>query len=75
MNRLRVLIWHIHGSYLNALARVDHDWFLPVKAGRPEGYGGRGATFDLPHSVHMRDHDLVDMHRFLRRSPLSTPAC
>jgi Glycosyl transferases group 1 len=64
VDRLKVLIWHIHGSYLNALARVDHDWFLPVKAGRPEGYGGRGATFDLPHSVRevpaerVRDLDL-----------------
>ena len=48
VDRLNVLIWHIHGSYLNALARVDHDWILPVKEGRPEGYGGRGATFDLP---------------------------
>src|SRR5215211_3285706 len=48
VGRLKVLIWHIHGSYLNALARVDHDWMLPVKAGRPEGYGGRGATFDVP---------------------------
>jgi hypothetical protein len=51
MSRLRVLIWHIHGSYLNALARVDHDWFLPVKPGRPEGYGGRGRTFDLPDTL------------------------
>src|SRR5829696_7567000 len=48
VGQLNVLIWHIHGSYLNALARVDHNWVLPVKAGRPEGYGGRGATFDLP---------------------------
>jgi hypothetical protein len=48
VGRLNVLIWHIHGSYLNSLARVDHDWILPIKAGRPEGYGGRGATFDLP---------------------------
>jgi hypothetical protein len=51
MGRLNVLIWHIHGSYLNALVRVDHDWYLPVKPGRPEGYGGRGATFDLPDNV------------------------
>jgi glycosyltransferase involved in cell wall biosynthesis len=64
VGRLNVLIWHIHGSYLNALARVDHDWFLPVKAGRPEGYGGRGATFDLPDNVRevpaeqVRDLDL-----------------
>jgi len=48
MRRLKILIWHIHGSYLNALARIDHDWYLPVKPGRPEGYGGRGPTFDLP---------------------------
>lgn len=48
MRRLKILIWHIHGSYLNALARIDHDWYLPVKEGRPEGYGGRGPTFDLP---------------------------
>jgi hypothetical protein len=51
MNRLKILIWHIHGSYLNTLARIDHDWYLPVKLGRPEGYGGRGPTFDLPASV------------------------
>ncbi|HEU5433260.1 MAG TPA: glycosyltransferase [Thermomicrobiales bacterium] len=46
--RLNILIWHIHGSYLNALARIEHDWWLPVKPGKPEGYGGRGPTFDLP---------------------------
>ncbi len=48
MRRLKILIWHIHGSYLNTLARIDHDWYLPIKSGRPEGYGGRGPTFDLP---------------------------
>ncbi len=48
MQRLKILIWHIHGSYLNTLARIDHDWYLQVKPGRPEGYGGRGPTFDLP---------------------------
>ena len=39
--------WHIHGSYLNTLARIDADWYLPVKEGRPEEYGGRGPIFDL----------------------------
>jgi len=48
MQRLKILIWHIHGSYLNTLARIDADWYLPIKPGRPEGYGGRGPTFDLP---------------------------
>lgn len=64
MHRLKILIWHIHGSYLNTLARIDHDWYLPVKPGRPEGYGGRGPTFDLPGNVReipsedVRDLDL-----------------
>jgi hypothetical protein len=64
MRRLKILIWHIHGSYLNTLARIEHDWYLPVKPDRPEGYGGRGPTFDLPGYVHevpaeaVRDLDL-----------------
>lgn len=52
MQRLKILTWHVHGSYLNTLTRVDHDWYLPVKPGRPEGYVGRGTTFDLPETVH-----------------------
>jgi len=67
MQRLKILIWHIHGSYLNTLARLDHDWYLPTKSDRPEGYGGRGPTFDLPdymrevraEEVHSLDLDLV----------------
>lgn len=51
MKRLKILIWHIHGSYLNTLSRLDHDWYLPVKEGHPEGYSGRGPTFDLPDYV------------------------
>ncbi|HEX6293273.1 MAG TPA: glycosyltransferase [Herpetosiphonaceae bacterium] len=64
MQRLKILIWHIHGSYLNTLGRIEHDWYLPVKPGRPEGYGGRGPTFDLPDYVRevsaeqVRDLDL-----------------
>jgi len=51
MRRLNILTWHIHGSYLNTLARIEHNWFLPIKPGRPEGYGGRGPTFNLPNYV------------------------
>lgn len=63
MRRLKILIWHIHGSYLNTLARIDHDWYLPVKEGRPEGYGGRGPTFDLPPTVREVPAEAVrDLH-------------
>jgi glycosyltransferase involved in cell wall biosynthesis len=59
MRRLKILIWHIHGSYLNTLARIEHDWYLPIKPGRPEGYGGRGPTFDLPGYVREVPAELV----------------
>lgn len=51
MRRLNILTWHVHGSYLNTLARIEHNWYLPIKPGRPEGYGGRGPTFNLPDYV------------------------
>ena len=52
MRRLKILTWPIHGSYLNSLARIDHDWYLPYKPDRSEeGYGGRGPTFDVPDYV------------------------
>ena len=52
MPRLRVLTWHVHGNYLWYLSSIPHDIFLPVRPGAPEGYGGRGASFTWPDSVH-----------------------
>lgn len=49
---LRVLTWHVHGSYLENLARIPHEFYLPVKDGRPEGYGGRLPGFDWGSNVH-----------------------
>ena len=40
--RLNILIWHIHGSYLNALGALDHNWYLPIM---PDGTGRRGPAF------------------------------
>lgn len=64
MKRLKIFIWHVHGSYLNALTRIEHDWYLPVKGDRSSGYIGKGETFDHPEWVHevpaerIRDLDL-----------------
>ncbi|HVX59679.1 MAG TPA: glycosyltransferase [Pirellulales bacterium] len=52
MRRLRILTWHIHGNYLWYLSQVDHDFYLPVKAGKAPGYGGRGNTFPFGENVH-----------------------
>jgi glycosyltransferase involved in cell wall biosynthesis len=52
MSRPRVLAWHVHGSYLFYLSHAACDFFLPVKAGRPEGYTGRSGHFPWPENVH-----------------------
>jgi hypothetical protein len=52
MRRLRILTWHIHGNYLWYLSQVAHDFYLPVKQERVEGYGGRGRTFPFGPNVH-----------------------
>ncbi len=48
---LRILTWHVHGSYLYYLSQVPHQLFLPVKPGGPEGYGGRSGSFPWPANV------------------------
>ena len=49
MRKLNVLVWQIHGSYLNTLvqsfAGAPYRFYLPTKPGKPEGYGGRGPTY------------------------------
>jgi hypothetical protein len=49
---LRVLTWHVHGSYLWYLSHIRHELYLPVKPGRPHGYGGRAGVWPWPDTVH-----------------------
>jgi len=48
---LRLLTWHVHGNYLWYLSHIGHEIVLPVKPGRPHGYGGRAGTFPWPDTV------------------------
>ena len=52
MNPLRILTWHVHGSYLYYLVQSPHQFFLPIKPGRPEGYGGKLGGFSWGENVH-----------------------
>jgi len=53
VRRLRILTWHVHGSYLYYLSRVPHDLFLPVQEGRPAGYVGLPpGGFPWPENLH-----------------------
>lgn len=51
MRKPNVLIWHIHGSYLNYIVHASANFYLPTMPGRPEGYGGKGMTFRWPDNV------------------------
>lgn len=60
---LRILTWHVHGSYLYYLSHVRHEIYLPVKPGRPEGYGARSGNFPWPPNVHEVPAEAVrDLH-------------
>jgi glycosyltransferase involved in cell wall biosynthesis len=50
--RLRILTWHVHGSYLYYLTQANHEFYLPVKPNKPEGYGGRSGNFPWGDNVH-----------------------
>jgi len=50
--RLRILTWHVHGSYLYYLTQANHEFFLPVKPGHPVGYGGRLGNLPWPENVY-----------------------
>ncbi len=51
MRPLRILTWHVHGNYLYYLSHAGHEFYLPVRPGRHEGYGGRGGSFPWADNV------------------------
>src|SRR4051812_44959355 len=64
---LRVLTWHVHGSYLWYLSHVPHELYVPVKPDRPHGYGGPAGRWPWPDRMHevpaddvrTRDFDVI----------------
>jgi hypothetical protein len=64
VTRLRVLTWHVHGNYLFYLSHAPHDFYLPVREGRPQGYGGRAGAWPWPDNVHEVPAEAVRSRRF-----------
>ncbi|MGW7262199.1 glycosyltransferase [Streptomyces sp. NPDC054842] len=61
---MRILIWHVHGSWTTAFVQGPHTYVVPVTPDRgPDGLG-RARTFDWPDSVielppeRLRDADI-----------------
>ncbi len=49
--KLKILTWHIHGSYLYYLSQGNFEIYLPTHEKKTEGYIGRGATFPFGENV------------------------
>ncbi len=48
---MRILLWHVHGTWTTAFVRGGHEYLIPVLPGRPPAGRGRAArpgTFDWP---------------------------
>ena len=48
---MRVLLWHVHGSWTTAFVQGGHDYVLPVTPDRDDDGLGRARTWDWPASV------------------------
>jgi hypothetical protein len=48
---MRVLLWHVHGSWTTAFVQGGHDYLVPVLPGRGPDGRGRARTWEWPSSV------------------------
>jgi hypothetical protein len=48
---MRILIWHLHGSWLTSFVQGHHNYLVPVTPGRGPYGLGRAATWQWPSSV------------------------
>ncbi len=48
---MKVLLWHVHGSWTTAFVQGGHEYLLPVVPGRTSDGLGRARTWDWPASA------------------------
>ena len=48
---MRILLWHVHGSWTTAFVQGDHEYLVPVLPDRGPDGRGRARTWDWPDSV------------------------
>jgi glycosyltransferase involved in cell wall biosynthesis len=48
---MRILLWHVHGSWTTGFVSGDHEYLVPVIEGRGPDGRGRAQTWDWPDSV------------------------
>lgn len=50
--KLNIFTWNIHGTYLSTLVRTGHNFYMPIKEGRPYNYDGKTPGYEWPDTVH-----------------------
>ena len=45
---MRILLWHVHGSWTTAFVQGRHDYLLPITPDRGSDGLGRARTWDWP---------------------------
>ena len=70
---MRVLAWHVHGSWMTSFVQGPHDHLVPVTPDRgPDGLG-RARTYPWPDTVtevtpeQLRDEPILQRHLLLSR--------
>ncbi len=63
---MKILLWHVHGSWTTAFVQGPHDYLLPVDAQRTADGRGRADTWEWPASAREVDvealrHEEVDV--------------
>ncbi|GAB2689708.1 glycosyltransferase [Thalassiella azotivora] len=48
---MRILVWHVHGSWATSFVQGGHEYLVPVLPGRGPDGRGRARTWDWPASV------------------------
>jgi hypothetical protein len=58
---MRILLWHVHGSWTTGFVRGEHEYLVPVLPDRGPDGRGRARTWDWPASVQeLAPDDLAD---------------
>ncbi len=54
---MRILMWHVHGSWTTSFVQGEHEYLLPVTPGRDSDGLGRAETWDWPANAVEVPHD------------------
>ncbi len=61
---MRILVWHVHGSWMTSFVHGAHDYLVPVLPGRGPDGRGRAQTYPWPRAARevpadrLRDEDV-----------------